>query len=92
MASGRAVFLMKLAFAAAVGQACQPTSAASINWPLHEIGLGDEHVDGLDRRDRRLGRFGPVTAARQQRGDAASGNSDTEYDETRGFHYASLPK
>ena len=30
-------------------------------------------------------------ARRQIRGDAAGGDSDTEYHETRGFHYASLP-
>jgi hypothetical protein len=58
----------------------------------YEIGLGDQHVDGLDRSERRLGRFGLVASSRQQRGYPASGDGDTEYNETRGFHYASLPK
>jgi hypothetical protein len=56
-----------------------------------KIGLGDQHFDRCEwRRDRRRMRRRRLTAGSQIRGDPAGGESDTEYNETRGFHYASL--
>ena len=57
-----------------------------------ELGFGDQHVRGFklhDRRRRRRRRR-RLAAGRQIRGDAARGDSDPEYHQTRGFHYASL--
>ena len=72
-----------------------PRLAANIPLADHlagaEIGLGDQHIDSRERRRNwRLRRLGLSTAAGEICGDAAGGQSDTEYDETRGFHYASL--
>ena len=94
MASGRSLFLMKIALAEAAGQVCQPMSPAPTILAGSEIGLGDQHVDRRERRRwrRYLGRLGLSKAARQHGGSAAGSEGDTEYDQTRGFHYASRSK
>ena len=58
-----------------------------------KIGFGDQDIDGGQRRQGRLlRRLRRPSSARQPGSDAAGGKSNTEYDETRGFHYASLPE
>jgi hypothetical protein len=59
-----------------------------------EIGLGDQHFDGGERRRgrRRLRRLGRARAARELGGNAAGEESDTKYDQARRSHYASLPR
>ena len=83
---------MKLEFAAAAGQVCQPMSRSPITWPLPRsvLATSTSTVSSGGGGRRRLRRLGRALAARQQRGNAAGGESDTEYDKTRGFHYASL--
>ena len=89
MASGRSVFLMKLELADGGGPGLPADIARADHLAGVEIGFGDQHVDGRERRRRRLlGRFRRAAAARQHGGDAAGGESDTQYDEARGFHYA----
>ena len=56
-----------------------------------EVVLGDQNVDGRERRWRRGRRRGLAVATRQIGRNPASGESDTEDNETSGFHNASLP-
>ena len=57
-----------------------------------EIVLGDQNLDSRERRWRRRSRRRCLVVATRQIGrNPASGESDTEDNETRGFHYASLP-
>ena len=52
-----------------------------------DVGLRDQHVDGVDLRRRRgCGFGGCLRAAGQQGGDAAGGEGDDKHDDTRGFH------
>jgi len=67
--------------------------------PLHVLGgqrhpdadvfLGDENLDGLDLHDRRRRRR-RVRSAGQNGREAAGGDRDAQYDDTRGFHTLSL--
>ena len=91
-ASGRSVFLMKLCVAATSGQSLPADIAFADHLSAAEIVLGDQHLDGRERRRRRRRRRRRlVMAARQIGRNPAGGESDTEDNETRGFHYASLP-
>ncbi len=57
-----------------------------------QIRFGDQHFDRFIGGAAATGGGGggALPAGGQIRGDAAGGDSDTEYDKTRGFHYASL--
>jgi hypothetical protein len=58
-----------------------------------KIGLGNEHLNSLRLHNYCLGRLGlllPNTTS-EHGGNATSGKSDTEYNETRCFHFVSLP-
>jgi hypothetical protein len=59
-----------------------------------QVDLGDQHIDGFERRHLRRRRRGFLMAALagQHRSHSARGEGDPEYDKTRGFHYASLSK
>src|SRR6266540_2157904 len=50
----------------------------------------DQDVDGFDLGDRRLCRRQRVRPAGKESRDAAGSKGDDEYDDTRGFHNASL--
>ena len=92
IASGRSVFFTKLAVADDLRPELPADIAFADQLTATEVVLGDQNLDGRERRQRRRrSRRRLVVAARQIGRNPASGESDTEYNETRGFHYASLP-
>jgi hypothetical protein len=65
--------------------------AVSDDMAAFQIALCNQHIDCRKWRRRRSRRRRIVMAARKHGRDPAGGEGDTKNDETRGFHYASLP-
>ena len=93
MASGRSDFLMKLELAASAGQVCQPTSRSPTTWPTprSDLATSTSTVASGGGAGAGFGGSGARVPLAQPGGNAAGEESDTEYDQARRFHYASLP-